>query len=298
MTGPQLLATTRCAPRALARGDQLGGTAAPVARWFLIERSGPWGRDALLSSRLDPDLARELQARCRAAAVRPMLIRRPGRVQAATISRWAYVDSRPGREGIWWGEYGDEQELAGVALDGSDGVRSADPVYLVCTHARHDACCAIRGRPVAAAVAALRPEQSWECSHTGGDRFAANVVVLPHGLYYGTVTPARAPELIAAYEEGRIVPDLLRGRSALPMAVQAAQQHARAAVGDMRLSALPPAAVEQVDTGTWRVTFERSAGSVTVTVRAETSDPLPRLTCSATGPERIVTFEALAVQIG
>ena len=63
----------------------------------------------------------------------------------------------------------------------------------VCTHGRHDACCAERGRPVAAALAAAHPEQTWEVSHIGGDRFAANVLVLPDGLYYGRVSAADAP---------------------------------------------------------------------------------------------------------
>jgi (2Fe-2S) ferredoxin len=227
-----------------------------------------------------------------------MLIRRPGRVAATARRRWAYVDSRLGQEGIWWGDYGSDPELTGLALDGSAGHRSSTPAYLVCTHARHDACCAIRGRPVAAALAALRPEQTWECSHTGGDRFAANVVVLPHGLYYGTVTPARVPDLVAAHEQDRIVPDLLRGRSALPMAVQAAQHHARLVVEDMRLAELPPTDVQRLDADTWRVVFDHHTGGVAVTVRARSSDPLPRLTCAAAGSQRVLAFDVVDVQVG
>ncbi|MBA2416527.1 MAG: sucrase ferredoxin [Geodermatophilaceae bacterium] len=299
MTGPQpLTATTRCAPLSLARGDQRHGTAAPVARWLLIEQPGPWGRDAVLSSPLDPDVARDVDRRCREAGVRAMLIRKPGRAVAAESRQWAYVDSRLGRERIWWGEYGSDRQLVDIPLDGSAGRRASTPAYLVCTHARHDACCAIRGRPVAAALAALRPGQAWECSHTGGDRFAANVVVLPHGLYYGTVTPADVPGLVAAHEEGRVVLDLLRGRSALRMAVQAAQHHARGAVDDMGLTALPPSDVQHPAKDTWRVAFDHPRGEVVVTVRARSSDPVPRLTCSAAGFQRVVTFDVVEVHIG
>ena len=39
------------------------------------------------------------------------------------------------------------------------------------------------------------PADVWECSHLGGDRFAANVVVLPHGFYYGQV-PGDGAELV------------------------------------------------------------------------------------------------------
>ena len=48
-----------------------------------------------------------------------------------------------------------------------------EPMLLVCTHGVHDTCCAVRGRPVAAALARRWPEATWECSHVGGDRFAA-----------------------------------------------------------------------------------------------------------------------------
>ena len=32
-----------------------------------------------------------------------------------------------------------------------------DPVFAVCTHGRHDTCCAERGRPAAAALAGAHP---------------------------------------------------------------------------------------------------------------------------------------------
>ncbi|MBA2390007.1 MAG: sucrase ferredoxin [Geodermatophilaceae bacterium] len=296
MTEPQpLTAVTRCAALSLARADQRHGTAAPVARWLLIERAGPWGRNALLDSSLDADVAREVDRRCREAGVRVMLIRRPGRVVATATRRWAYVDSRLGTEGIWWGDYHSDRQLTEIPLDGSAGQHSTAAAYLVCTHARHDACCAIRGRPVAAALAAQRPGQAWECSHTGGDRFAANVVVLPHGLYYGTVTPALVSGLVEAHEGGLVAPDLLRGRASLPMAVQAAQHHARRAVGDMRVTSLSPVHVQPLDARTWRVLFAGDPESVAVTVRAGASDPLPRLTCSAAGSQRVTTFDLVEV---
>src|SRR3712207_7435783 len=68
------------------------------------------------------------------------------------------------------------------------------PVYRVCAHGGHEACCALRGRPLARALPADDPDDVWECSHLGGDRFAANVLVLPHGFYYGQV-PGDGAEL-------------------------------------------------------------------------------------------------------
>ena len=52
-------------------------------------------------------------------------------------------------------------------------------MWLVCTNGKRDACCARDGLPVARALAALRPDEAWECSHLGGHRFAANVALAP-----------------------------------------------------------------------------------------------------------------------
>ena len=57
-----------------------------------------------------------------------------------------------------------------------------DPLVLVCTNGRHDPCCATFGRPLARVLReGARRDDVWECSHIGGDRFAANIVILPEG---------------------------------------------------------------------------------------------------------------------
>lgn len=290
-------APPRCAALSLARQDPREGTAAPVSRWLLVEQPGPWGRDALLSSRLDPPVAGALQRRCAAAGVRPMLIRRPGRSEPTRRRRWAFVDSRPDHEGSWWGQVERLEELLEVPLDGTRGEFSAAPTYLVCTHARHDACCAIRGRPVAAALAGQRPEHTWECSHVGGDRFAANVVVLPHGFYYGTVTASDVAALVAHQDEGRLTPALLRGRSAYALPAQAAEHHLRAALGEDRIDAVRPLSADRGTGDVWTVRLTRPGGTATVTLRAALSALLPRLTCGATGDQRVTVFAAVGITL-
>ena len=71
-----------------------------------------------------------------------------------------------------------------------------NPVFLVCTHGRHDACCSIKGNVVSGTACAKPGDDTWECSHIGGDRFTANLVCFPHGVYYGHVParPRRRPD--------------------------------------------------------------------------------------------------------
>jgi hypothetical protein len=97
------------------------------------------------------------------------------------------------------------------------------PLYLVCTHAKRDRCCATLGRPIADTLAALHPEATWEVSHVGGHRFAGNLVVLPEGLVYGGLDVATAVRAANLHHAGRLDLTHLRGRSALARSEQAAE---------------------------------------------------------------------------
>ena len=289
----------RCSFAADLRGDPLTGTAAPALGYLLIEQPGPWGRLALTESRLDPRVGSRVSASAVAAGLRALLIRRPGRHGPVPRRRYAVVDARPGREATRWGEFVADDELLDIPMDGGGAAPSYDPIYLVCTHGRHDTCCAIRGRPVAAALAAARPEQTWECSHVGGDRFAANVVVLPHGLYYGRVDETNVAEVVEAHERGEVVPRLLRGRSRWLPVAQAAQQHARERYGDVsdsrRISAFEPAGTIPLGDGKWQVRLRNDPGYLFVTVTATARPESGLLTCHAVHPAHPPAFDVVEI---
>lgn len=289
----------RCAVASLRRGDPMPGTAAPAGGFLLVEQPGGWGRQALTSSRLDARVGSEVSERAIAAGLRALLIRRPGRRADTARRRWAVVSCRAGHEMTWWGDFGADRELVTLPLDGSVGRATADPIYLVCTHGRHDTCCAVQGRPVAAELDRLRPGAVWECSHVGGDRFAANVVVLPHGLYYGRVTPDTAAQLADAHDRGDVLPGLLRGHSTAPPAAQAAMAHARRVLGDNRIDALRPAGAIQVGDGRWQVRLRGSRLDLIATVQAGVTPEPGLLTCHAQNPSHAATFELVdLVEVG
>ncbi len=279
---------SRCSVQALARGDSGMATASPVHRWLLVEQPGPWGREALLQSRFDAEVAPLLAERARREDVRVLLVRRPGDRLADAGGRWAYADSRLGREGLWWSVRGSDADLLTAPWDGSVGEPAERPTYLVCTHGGHDACCALRGRPLARAMPAPGPADVWECSHLGGDRFAANVVVLPHGFYYGQV-PGDGALLVAAHEQRQVALAWLRGRAGVPPAGQAAQHGARQALGLLGVDDLPVLAVRSVgrsagDVERWQVTLSGPDGEVVAAVESRPSAEAGRLTCQATHP--------------
>lgn len=299
-TGPTSTGWMPCSDRSLERDDPLAGTAGYGERWFLVEIDGAWGEHAFLQSRLDPELGRALVRRIEGAGMRPLAIRRTGRRtdsrREQKVWRWAVVDARAGSQIVRWGSVDDPALLLQVPLDGSTGVESTEPVICVCTHARHDQCCAVKGRPVVTALARQHPTETWECSHLGGDRFAATMVVFPEGLLYGRMSAAQSQEIIDAYSVGEVVPELLRGRTSLTNVAQAAQAFARERTGDNRIGALTPLNERRVGEA-WAVDFDVSGGTLTVEVVAAMSQPLLS-TCAATVAAPVREFALQSISAG
>jgi Sucrase/ferredoxin-like len=284
----------RCALRAQLRGDPMLGTAFPAARLLLVEQPGPWGRDGLTTSRFDAATAQALIERAGQAGIRVLAIRRPGRTPGHAARSWALADCRAGHEAIRWGTFDADVELLELPLDGSAGEPDERPAFLVCAHSKHDTCCALRGRPVAAALHDERPGQVWECSHVGGERFAANVLVLPHGLLYGRVLPFAAPEFIAAAEAGEVIGALLRGRVGLPPVAQAALAYAYDHLALRRADALRVEQTGRVQDGLALVRLAGPHGELQVTVAVERV-AVTGLTCANPRPAAYFAYRPVSV---
>ena len=276
----------RCSFTAARRADDLSGTAPPAQRFLLVEQPGPWGRLAMEESGLDHAVGLALARACGAQATRPLLIRRPGRSAVTDRKRWFLATASVGHTDLQTGTVGSDRELLDI-LDAADigvslGERVETPLFAVCTHGRHDACCAIKGRPVAAALSEELGDGAWEVSHLGGDRFAGNVLVLPWGLYYGRVETGNAAQMVAATQAGEVVPALYRGRSAFAPAAQAAQAFARAKSGLLGIDDHTPSLVRKLDGQRFEVTVAGPAGVPwLVTVERGPGGPPALLTCAA-----------------
>ncbi len=284
----------RCALRAQLRGDPMLGTAFPASRLLLVEQPGPWGRRALVDSRFDHAAALALDERTRAAGVRIQAIRRPGRDTRPHERSWALADTRSGIETVRWGTFTRDEQLLELSLDGDAGTVDDRLVYLVCTHGKHDVCCALRGRPVAAALAAAAPGQVWETSHLGGDRFGANVMVLPTGLLYGRVLPFAATEFVAAAEADEVLGALLRGRIGTPPAGQAALAFAHEQLALPRRNDLQVLSVGAFRDGFALVRIRSPHGELDVTVAAENT-PADGLTCSNSRPSSFWRYQPVRI---
>lgn len=281
----------RCSDQSRARQDSMIATAPPASHWLLVELEGPWPIGAM--GAFPKDVARVLAQRAQSADARISLIRRPGRhPRGHAPIRWAYADLRPGHEGIRWGVAEDAAAVAAADWEVSAG--EGEPVVLVCAHSRHDVCCALRGRPVVKTLAEDWPEHVWECSHLGGDRFAATMVLLPHGLCYGRIDPTNAPEVLHAYQRGQVVPELLRGRCCLTRPEQAAQALLRDQGASRDIGALPPLGTNSLGDGLFEVTLGGEPGHI-VRLRERVVALGTPATCRATQLAEGREYELLSV---
>ena len=259
-------------------GEALTATASRVDHWILIEYHGAWGRNAVDSSSLPAEVKAHLAER--ADALRPakvLFIRRRERRAAEGIHVF-WGSSAPGGPWLSSTVVAAYPDLLGLDF-GDPGDPVAYPLLLVCTHGKHDACCARRGLPAYEALRELVDEGwVWQSSHVGGDRFAGNVVCLPEGVYYGRVSAGDALQLLEEHLADRVHLDLYRGRSCYSFRVQAAERAVREASGALGLTELELRSTSPIVFRTGDTEYE-------VEVDVELGE-LAQLTCNAAGLSR------------
>jgi hypothetical protein len=233
-----------CSDVSLENAEPLAATASRVDHWILLEYRGLWSKDAVADSGLSDQVKLHLRERTSARPNTKLLFirrtERRGHPQLAVF--WGSSPERGGA--LFRTEIETYEDVLDLDLT-SSGDRLDHPLLLVCTHGKHDRCCARHGRPLYQALAELAEEGwVWQVSHVGGDRFAGNLVALPDGLYFGRVSPAAAWPVLEDYLAGRIRLEHYRGRAAYSFAEQAAERAVREAAGLLGLDDLELAAHE------------------------------------------------------
>lgn len=302
------MAEERCREIADRLAEPLVATASHELGWILLEHPAAWGRNALLDSGLEPEAAAALDERAKRLGLRVVLIRQPGRRDVSAGRACFLVHGAEGRASIEAATVGGTEDVLAAELDAlvrgeptGLGRPHEGALHLVCTHGKRDACCALHGAPVARALAAARPETTWECSHVGGHRFAANVVSFPDALLFGRVRPDDAVAVAAAYESGRISLDHFRGRCSHPEPVQAADGLVRRqlgldAVGDVALAG-EPRVEEDGHAVSAEVRLRVPDGELVARVRGVPGEPRPA-SCGAAKLERPVEWTLASLSRG
>jgi hypothetical protein len=287
-----------CADESRENDEPLHATASRVDHWLLVEYRSLWSHDAVAGSGLSDQVKRHLREQV-AARPRSRLLFIRSRQRRGAQGLVAYsASSREGEERLTRFSVDAYADLLDVDFASTRGGPVEHPLLLVCTHGKHDPCCARYGRPLYDALAdELDGEWVWQSSHVGGDRFAGNLVALPHGLYYGRLDRASAISVLDQLLLGRIQLEPYRGRSCYPFVVQAAERAVREETGLLGLDDVRLVSAQRRVDGAWTTAFSARGRGIQEVDLHEELGALVHLTCGAEAlrrPRRFVVTERRA----
>ena len=272
-----------CSQLSSTSGEAIYGTAGNGTDvWFVLEYPGVWGGKAMEESKLDDALKAHLQQAVAATpGARLQLIKRGENRNGHSLSFFIGL-SMQDTAALYRFKLADFTDLAAMDLPAIVAeIRSAparyaahkhdEPLFLVCTNGSRDRCCGTLGVPVYLTMAAYAGDQVWQTTHTGGHRFAATMIVLPHGLYYGRLGAEDATAIVDSYNAGDVYAlDRYRGRSCYLAPVQAAEYYLRAEPTCMRSTPSPSS------TPTTKTTYGRAASAPTAMTSSMSSSFAPK----------------------
>ena len=298
-----------CSQLSITSGEHIYGTAGNATDvWFVLEYPAVWGAKAMEESKLDNALKAHLaQAVADTPGARLQLIKR-GESRNGSATSFFIGLSQEDVAALYRFELQDFTDLAAMDLSAmvtemrADPSRYAahkhdEPLFLVCTNGSRDRCCATLGVPVYLTMAAYAGEQVWQTTHTGGHRFAATMIVLPHGLYYGRLSAEDALPIVDTYNAGDVYAlDHYRGRSCYKAPVQAAEYYLRAETHQQSLDAFSLLEAGNED-DVWTCRFRSNGDDIVheLFVLAEESEFANPLSCRATAAiERVPQYRLLS----
>ena len=265
---PTLEPGTLCSSISRSNDEQLFGTATQTQVWFLLEYSQIYGAKAFEESDLPEAVKVHLASIVKSTpGARVQLIKSDASPYPGKVSFFIAFTSeaRPRLYEFQLAEYHEIRNLDFQKIIDNKGEYQKylreEPLYLVCTNGRRDPCCAKLGLPFSTSLSAQEPDSTWQTSHVGGHRFAANLVCFPHGLFYGRLEEADAGRVIETYCRGEFYLEKYRGRSCYTGPVQAAEYFLHTQTGVKTISTFHLQSTQAVGENRWEVLFsETSAG--------------------------------------
>jgi hypothetical protein len=280
------------------------GTASTGEVWVLLEYSRGWNPRAFEESDLSPIIKRHLSQTIRnIPRARLLFIKQErARLHPLTLMVVRARERDPFIAKFHLESYDELMELdiaAAAAGRMASDVITREPLYLICTHGKRDKCCAKFGYALYKSLHESLGESVWQSSHVGGDRFAANLICFPHGLFYGHVRAEVGQMIVNEYERGRLVLDGYRGRACYGHAVQSAEFFIRQEFGVKEIDALHYLGRHRVNEHSWRVQFatrdHQSIHEAQVTGRL--SEFQNYITCHSTEEQKVLQYTLDSYQV-
>lgn len=192
-------------------GDDPAGSATPFERCLMVEVAPPYARNVIESRRVPESLAEVVNGAMDGGSIQKFGAFMPDREYSEKGFARAFLFDRPQGafsrfektevlvpiEGL--AESVEALLSGGEVLEryfrDSSGVREV----FVCTHNNRDVCCGRFGDPVYKELRGNHAGEGlrvWRSSHLGGHRFAATLMDLPSGTWWGHLDRERAASLV------------------------------------------------------------------------------------------------------
>ncbi len=300
------LERTFCSRLSISSEECRYGTASAILQnWFLLEYPRPWASDAveaaILPAPVKDHIANYLEA---IPWSRVLLIKHgPQLVDEITFFVAISLEMQPRLYRFRFSTYEELLDLDVLAVLAGDARyerhRVEEPLILVCTHGTHDMCCAKFGLPIFHELSRQLADGVWQCSHVGGDRFAANVLAFPHAIYYGHVNLPEAAALVEACRASRVYLEKYRGRSCYRFVVQAAEYFLRCDTGNADLSAFRLLGMHRLASDRSAVRFEAVASQEVHSLQVRTSRSTFHniVTCKSARAARVPQYQLVTHDI-
>lgn len=223
---------TFCADTSRANQEAFIGSASPFRFCLLIEYGGTWGKDAFIESTIPETVKKHvLKLYDLDCNVRIQIIQKNPLNKDKKTLFWA--DTNPHNPLLWQYQFEHYEEL--LTFDFPQFIENGvpkefqsvtAPLFFICTNGQHDPCCAKYGATLFNEVHDLYP-QIWQTNHLGGDRFAANMLCLPDGIYYRRVDKLSLEAILKAHGSHQLYLPNFAGHSVYPREVQVAEYFIR-----------------------------------------------------------------------
>jgi hypothetical protein len=288
-----------CSLESLNAEEPLFGTMAKSSVWFLVEYPFSWGAKAFK----DSDIPQRVKERLTffvdsVPEARLQLIKKPNSGFSEQITFYLAIpnENQPILNKFLLTKYEEILDIDFGALLSGEHVYQEhiqrEPLYLVCTNGKRDACCAKFGLPVFGSFQHIVRNTVWQTTHVGGHRFAANVLCLPHGILYGRVSVQDVQSLVDSFEQGEILIEKYRGRACYNEVVQAAEYYLRLKTNIKGISAFRLQGIKEEAENEWSVEFLKLEGDTHYRIKVSTSlsNYLIYLSCKDIEKKAITNF--------
>lgn len=275
------------------------GTAPRVDTWLLLEYAGVWESSEIEDSHL-PETVKSWIANVSATHphFRAQLIRQQTRIEQS-ITCFIGI-SQENRQALYRFQLENYDELLllniRAIIDGDSCYEKHiidTPLFLICTHGKHDLCCSKFGMPVYLEATRQAGECAWQTSHLGGDKFAANMLCLPHGIYYGRVAVPEIETIISKYHQGILYVEKYRGRTCYTAIEQAADCFLHIITNKQSISAFQLLSTQHTGDEAYRINFlsVQDGKAYRLTVIRESRETAFHTTCKARGKNKTSYYQ-------